>query len=130
MNIRNPIIIEGNGANWRSITYKGNKYSTRDLEKMFKDSNHDGVIVKNINDVGGGANRNTPKYSNIRFVYKADQVKSATDNNGDYSRENNNIKLRKTKEDNELFLENGYSENWIKNATEEEKEIAKYCIGI
>ena len=130
MNIRNPIIIEGNGANWRFITYKGNKYSTRDLEKMFKDSNHDGVIVKNINDVGGGANRNTPKYSNIRFVYKADQVKSATDNNGDYSIENNDIRLRKIEEDNKLFLENGYSENWIKNATEEEKEIAKYCIGI
>lgn len=51
-------------------------------------------------------------------------------NIGTYSKENDDIRLRKVKEDNELFLENGYSENWIKNATEEEKEVAKYCIGI
>ena len=28
------------------------------------------------------------------------------------------------------YIDAGYSENWIKNATEEEKEVAKYCIGI
>ena len=53
------------------------------------------------------------------------QIKSATDNIGTYSKENDDIRLRKIEEDNKLFLENGYSENWIKNATEEEKEIAK-----
>ena len=42
----------------------------------------------------------------------------------------NDIRLREIDEDNALFLENGYSENWIKNATEEEKEVAKSCIGI
>ena len=70
------------------------------------------------------------KLANTYFVKEPNQIKSATDNIGTYSKENNDIRLRKIKEDNELFLENGYSENWIKNATEEEKEIAKYCIGI
>lgn len=63
-------------------------------------------------------------------VFDSNQIKSATDNIGTYSKENNDIRLREIKEDNELFLENGYSENWIRNATEEEKEVAKYCIGI
>ena len=70
------------------------------------------------------------KLANTYFVKEPNQIKSATDNIGTYSKENNDIRLRKIEEDNELFLENGYSENWIKNATEEEKEVAKYCIGI
>ena len=70
------------------------------------------------------------KLANTYFVKEPNQIKSATDNIGTYSKENNDIRLRKIEEDNKLFLENGYSENWIKNATEEEKEIAKYCIGI
>ena len=70
------------------------------------------------------------KLANTYFVKEPNQIKSATDNIGTYSKENNDIRLRKIEEDNKLFLENGYSENWIKNATEEEKEVAKYCIGI
>ena len=70
------------------------------------------------------------KLANTYFVKEPNQIKSATDNIGTYSRKNDDIRLRRIKEDNELFLENGYSENWIKNATEEEKEVAKYCIGI
>ena len=70
------------------------------------------------------------KLANTYFVKEPNQIKSATDNTGTYSKENNDIRLRKIEEDNTLFLDNGYSENWIKNATEEEKEVAKYCIGI
>lgn len=70
------------------------------------------------------------KLANTYFVKEPNQIKSATDNTGTYSRKNDDIRLRKIEEDNTLFLENGYSENWIKNATEEEKEVAKYCIGI
>lgn len=70
------------------------------------------------------------KLANTYFVKEPNQIKSATDNTGTYSKENDDIRLRRIEEDNKLFLENGYSENWIKNATEEEKEVAKYCIGI
>ena len=33
-------------------------------------------------------------------------------------------------EDNSIFLENGYSEEWVRNSTPDEKRIARYCIGI
>ena len=104
---------------------------------------NDGVIYKNVKDVGEGIynfdedeiikfweDYETQGYGVVYSVINPNQIKSATDNTGTYSKENDDIRLRKIKEDNELFLENGYSENWIKNATEEEKEVAKYCIGI
>lgn len=40
------------------------------------------------------------------------------------------IRLREAKEDNSIFLENGYSEEWVRNSTPDEKRIARYCIGM
>lgn len=57
------------------------------------------------------------------------QIKSATDNIGTYS-SNPDTRLRKVQEDNLIFLENGYSEEWVRNSTPDEKRIARYCIGI
>lgn len=99
------------------------------IEGGIKTTQFDGWITKDIH---------TPEFygddysSSIVFAMalESNQIKSATDNIGTYSKENNDIRLRETNEDNTLFLENGYSENWVKNATEEEKEVAKYCIGI
>lgn len=99
------------------------------IEGGIKTTQFDGWITKDVH---------TPEFygddysSSIVFAMalESNQIKSATDNTGTYSRKNNDIRLRETNEDNALFLENGYSENWIKNATEEEKEVAKYCIGI
>lgn len=122
LNIRNPNEISHE-------TFLGAIDGDEFIEGGIKTTQFDGWITKD---------EHTPEFygddysSSIVFAMalESNQIKSATDNNGDYSRENNNIKLRKAEEDNTLFLENGYSENWIRNATEEEKEIAKYCIGI
>lgn len=57
------------------------------------------------------------------------QIKSATDNIGTYS-SNPDTRLRKVQEGNSIFLENGYSEEWVRNSTPDEKRIARYCIGI
>lgn len=40
------------------------------------------------------------------------------------------IRFRNKKVDDSIFLDNGYSENWIENATEDEKRVARYCIGM
>ena len=40
------------------------------------------------------------------------------------------IRLREAEEDSSIFLENGYSEEWVRNSTPDEKRIARYCIGI
>ena len=122
LNIRNPNEI--NHETFLSAI-DGSEF----IEGGIKTTQFDGWITKD---------EHTPEFygddysSSIVFAMalESNQIKSATDNIGTYSKENNDIRLREIKEDNELFLENGYSENWIKNATEEEKEIAKYCIGI
>lgn len=134
-------------------THKETK--TRDVAAYAKEHGYDGVIFKQIADKGGnpgykslnpitdedelyadmhiGEDSYDATYklkSDIFIAFNSNQLKSATDNIGTYSKENDDIRLRKVEEDNTLFLENGYSENWIRNATEEEKEVAKYCIGI
>lgn len=112
----NPLLLESFST--KAIDYENKEHKL--LEEL-NNPKYDGSISKNKFDV---------LFSDIYIVKNPNQIKSATDNIGTYSKKNNNIRLRKIKEDNELFLENGYSENWIKNATEEEKEVAKYCIGI
>lgn len=135
INLKNPLrtsdyVHESTSSMLNELYNQGiisrDKYSTlrglsnSELRKLMQELGYDGTVYKNEVEEGGDS------YSFIN----PNQIKSATDNIGTYSKENNDIKLRETKEDNTLFLENGYSENWIKNATEEEKEVAKYCIGI
>lgn len=40
------------------------------------------------------------------------------------------VRLRERNVDNSIFREYGYSDNWIENSTEDEKRIARYCIGM
>ena len=40
------------------------------------------------------------------------------------------FKPKEVYEDNSIFLENGYSEEWVRNSTPDEKRIARYCIGM
>lgn len=128
--IKNPLIVDAHKSNWNDISFNGETHTTRTLEKYARNNGYDGIIVKNVLDIGPYGRLEAHKFSTVVAAMNPNQIKSATDNTGTYSRKNDDIRLRRIKEDNELFLENGYSENWIKNATEEEKEVAKYCIGI
>ena len=128
--IKNPLIVDAHKSNWNDISFNGETHTTRTLEKYARNNGYDGIIVKNVLDIGPYGRLEAHKFSTVVAAMNPNQIKSATDNTGTYSRKNDDIRLRKIEEDNELFLENGYSENWIKNATEEEKEVAKYCIGI
>lgn len=128
--IKNPLIVDAHKSNWNNISFNGGTYTTRTLEKYARNNGYDGIIVKNVLDIGPYGRLEAHKFSTVVAAMNPNQIKSATDNTGTYSRKNDDIRLRKIEEDNTLFLENGYSENWIKNATEEEKEVAKYCMGI
>lgn len=115
LNMKSPIILDAKGE-------RADRFIEANKEVL---NNNDEVIIINIDETVG------KKDTAIDYLVRnPNQIKSATDNIGTYSKENDDIRLRKIEEDNKLFLENGYSENWIKNATEEEKEVAKYCIGI
>ena len=91
LNIRDNNIIEGNNSNWNEIQYKGKIVSTRKLESEFRDIK-DGVIIKNIFDFGSPImDTHGTNLSDIFIVYNPNQIKSATDNNGEFSKINNNI---------------------------------------
>lgn len=89
MNIKNPIIIEGNNSNWNDIKINGKTESTRSLEDKYRNSNIDGIIFKSIKDYGSFTENQTS--ANVFAAYNPNQVKSATDNVGTFSRTNDDI---------------------------------------
>ncbi|MCI6614982.1 MAG: hypothetical protein MSC51_04010 [Mollicutes bacterium] len=88
-NIKNPVIVEGNDANWNDILFNGKRMSTRDIEEHFRTSKHDGIIFKNIKDYGSYNDLGIA--ANVYAAYSSNQVKSATDNIGTFDVNNDNI---------------------------------------
>ena len=66
--------------------------STRTIEDSIKEnSDYDGMIVRNVLDYGGGAWLGKLDTGSVFAAKEPNQVKSATDNVGTFSRENNDI---------------------------------------
>lgn len=78
LNCENPLIIEGNGANWYDITLPvdGKKYSTNQINRYAYIEGYDSVIFKDIWD--GGAADTT---SNVIVVFNPEQAKSIYNQN-------------------------------------------------
>lgn len=91
LNIREAALIEGKEESWNNIPFENSRVSTRELEKKFRNTK-DGVIIKDIYDLGapGYFNRKA-NLSNIYIVYNSVNIKSATDNVGTFSKDNNRI---------------------------------------
>ena len=96
INLKNPIIIEGNNSQWNDINYQNKTVSTRDIEDMYRNSNYDGVIFKNIKDWGDMTEDGDS--ANVFAVYKPNQVKSAINNTGVFSKYSNDIYDTNSKE--------------------------------
>lgn len=99
LNIKNPEIIEGKGEEIGDITEK--KYKSK---RISPPKNKDGVIYKNVKDVGEGIydwdyedvdlfwkQYEEQGYGTVYSVQNPNQIKSATDNNGEFSTENDDI---------------------------------------
>ena len=92
INIKNPLIVECNGANWNNIKYKGKIESTRSIEAKYRNSEYDGIIFINVRDWGVDIyGKSIHTANNVYAAYKPNQIKSATDNSGLFNRQNNNI---------------------------------------
>lgn len=95
MNIKNPLIVDGEGRNWNNIYYEGKSVKTRKIEVLARERGYDGCIIRNIQDLGASAT-NIQRFTNdikgnVFIVFNPNQVKSAVDNNGEFNTENNNI---------------------------------------
>ena len=135
MNIKNPIIIEGNNSNWNDIKINDKTESTRSLEDKYRNSNIDGIIFKSIKDYGSYTKNQTP--ANVFAVYNPNQIKSATDNVGTFSRTNDDIRYREVPnssfesldtEMQENLLKKGWTAEKFDSISQEERDQAVKCI--
>jgi hypothetical protein len=92
VNLRNPLIVNAQGRDWHTLDMKvlGRKYDFNPENYYYDNQNgNDGFILSNIMDERD--DKNGKIISNTFAVKNSNQIKSATDNVGIFSRENNNI---------------------------------------
>ena len=86
--MKNPFVVDAKNKRWNEIVVGNRVMSTRDLEYEIRMSQYDGVIIKNVIDLTIDAY--AP--STIYISFQSKKLKSATDNNGQFSKTNNNIR--------------------------------------
>ena len=86
LNIRKPLIVDAKDEPYYKIKYKGEYYNTESLAMYAKENGYDGVIVKNVYETDYENKKGTDY-----IVFNPNQIKSATDNNGNFSIESDNM---------------------------------------
>lgn len=91
LNEKNPLVIDCKGSLYNSIKHDGKTMDTYDWANWAEENGYDGVIFKNIKDgVDYGSMQDT---TDDYVVFKSNQIKSAENNNGDFSADNNDIRF-------------------------------------
>ena len=91
-NIRNPLIVDAKGKYWHSIEFENDTVTTDKLANIAKERGYDGCIIKNVIDKGAEIAGSYSDISNDYIANNPNQIKSATDNNGEFSTTDNNIR--------------------------------------
>ena len=89
LKIDNPYIVSAKGRKWDGLKNKRGT-STRDVVNNSRGTN-DGVIFKNIND--DPSDDENGQTSNVYVTFDPTQIKSATDNTGDFDGSNPDIRF-------------------------------------
>ena len=101
LNAKNPLVIDCKGSLYNSIRHDGKTMDTYDWANWAEENGYDGVIFKNIKDgVDYGSMQDT---TDDYVVFKSNQIKSATDNNGDFSSKNKDIRFSLKDPDKTMF---------------------------
>ena len=90
LRLRKPLIVDGKGAAWNSIPYRGGLYSTDQLSSIALEMGRDGLIMRDIYDsfVAQAAGP-----SDVFVVFDSRNIKSATVNSGSFSARSADIRL-------------------------------------
>ncbi|MCQ2125092.1 MAG: hypothetical protein MJZ25_13005 [Fibrobacter sp.] len=102
MSLKNPKVIDFNGADFQGFNENGDSViDTFTDEEAYKarEEGYDGIIIRNVyNDYGDYQHNIDPKeemkrnFINDEYVsFSSSQIKSATDNNGNFDAENDSI---------------------------------------
>ena len=91
LSAKNPLVIDCKGSLYNSIKHDGKTMDTYDWTNWAEENGYDGVIFKNIKDgVDYGSMQNT---TDDYVAFNSNQIKSAENNNGDFSSGNNDIRF-------------------------------------
>lgn len=91
LSAKNPLVIDCKGSLYNSIKHDGKTMDTYDWANWAEENGYDGVIFKNIKDgVDYGSMQDT---TDDYVVFNSNQIKSAENNNGDFSSGNNDIRF-------------------------------------
>ena len=89
LNLTNPLEVDAKGGNWNEIEFEPldngftasgrimwspKKFDTREIAKYAKENGYDGVIFKNIVDVGGYGGSYKP--ATVAIAFESEQIKS------------------------------------------------------
>ncbi|MBR3565209.1 MAG: hypothetical protein IKN91_02620 [Paludibacteraceae bacterium] len=104
LNLRNPLVVDAQGNRYASVPFNNIRMGTDEIAAYAEINGYDGVIFENIYDgVDIGALQNIT----IDVVaFSPNQIKSATDNNGDFSEENDDIRFSFSNQNNDIFYSN------------------------
>ena len=82
LNLTNPFVVEADGADWNQLPgLDGAEYSnTRDHARYAKSHDYDGVVFKNLYDVGAFGNNGATE-ATVAIAFKSEQVKSTENKN-------------------------------------------------
>jgi hypothetical protein len=95
ISLKNPLVIDGGGKNWREAQKIG---KTGSAVSEAIENGHDGIIIKNVYDTyntnPGGASKGSGKAKPITTyaVFSPNQIKSATSNSGEFSTKSRDIR--------------------------------------
>ena len=112
LNLRNPLEVDAQGANFSSIEYGGEKVAASDLGNLAEMEGYDGVVISDVADSAdmGSGNDRTVDY----ISFAANQIKSASRNTGSFLESQDDIRFREIIQD-----DGGKSLVGLHNITEE-----------
>ena len=112
LNLRNPLEVDAQGANFSSIEYGGEKVAASDLGNLAEMEGYDGVVISDVADSAdmGSGNDRTVDY----ISFAANQIKSASRNTGSFLESQDDIRFREIIQD-----DGGKSLVALHNITEE-----------
>ncbi|WP_270569489.1 PBECR2 nuclease fold domain-containing protein, partial [Coprobacter secundus] len=91
LNLRNPLVIDAKNTLYSSVEYNGEEKDTYQWSEYAEKNGYDGVIFQNVRDgVDYGA---LQKPTTDYVAFSSNQIKSATDNTGEYSPADNDIRF-------------------------------------
>jgi sulfur relay (sulfurtransferase) DsrC/TusE family protein len=124
--LKNPLVVDAKGSTWDNVIVDGKRMDTVDVARKAFSEGYDGVVLNNINEVGHEGNN--------YMAFDPKQVKSTTDNTGDFDPNKPEINFRKREPKETLFdyfrAEALDKAKWFPGVTEVAEPIGEFSTAL